>query len=363
MRKSILTLPLLLALGACSSSQPQGGYVARADYTPETTPVSGADASLMLVQMPAPGGLVTKVRETTAPNGITQQAILEGNTGLGENHLEISVMTGASNGGSGMVSIGRPSQEGIRREIVARYPKLEMRIVTQPRQNQLGVFGLAIGRGGGNVRCIFAWQWVDDIRNPGQTSSGSTFSSLTSRLSGDSAGAAPASIRVHLCRKDATVDDLAATVEGLTIAAPAIVERALDAGRRVAPTVSARGNRDTVAVASNAIPDGSLESALGPSKAVAVAEAPRPRKTRVARRRAPVEQPNEAIVERTPPAVVAAPVYTNGPRYLAPVAGQASAAPIVYGNPPPMASAAPLSSGLDPSLPAAAYRGPGYRGN
>jgi len=365
MRKSILSLPLLLALGACSSSQPQSGYVARADYTPETTPVSGADASLMLVQMPAPGGLVTRVRETPYPNGVSQQAILEnGGAGASENHLEISVMTSAAAGGAGMLAIGRPSQDGIRREIVARYPKYEMRIVTQPRQNALGVFGLAIGRGPANMRCIFAWQWLDDIRNPGQTSSGSSFSALTARFSGDAAGATPASIRVHLCRKDATVDDLAATVEGMTLAAPAIVERALDASRRVAPTVSTRG-RETIAVASNAIPDGSLESALGPTKAVAVADAaPRVRKaTRVARRRAPVEeQPNVAIVERTPPAATAAPVYANGPRYLAPVAGQ-PAAPIVYSNPPPMASAAPLSSGLDPSLPAAAYRGPQYRGN
>mgnify|MGYP000998080211 CR=1 FL=1 len=294
MRKSILALPLLLALGACSSSQPQSSYLARADYTPETLPVQGADASLMLVQMPAPGGLVTRVRETTYPNGVSQQAILEGGGGpLGENHLEISVLT-AAGAGPGMLNMGPPTQDSIRREIVARYPKFEMRIVTAPRQNALGVFGLAIGRGPNNARCVFAWQWVDDIRNPGQKSSASFFSS---KFSGESG--APASIRVHLCRKDATVDDLAATVEGLTLAHASVVERALDP-RRAAPTVSARSGQ--VTVAANAIPDGSLESALGPSKAVMTvdASAVAPRKTHVARRKAPVatDQENIAVIER-----------------------------------------------------------------
>ncbi len=362
MHKSFLFLPLLLALGACSSSQPTTGYVARADIgAPETTPVSGADASLMLVQMPAPGGLVTKVRETTYPNGVSQQAILEGGGGVfGENHLEISVLTGQA-GGAGMLSMGPPSQDSIRREIVARYPKFEMRIVTQPRQNALGVFGLAIGRAAGGGRCIFAWQWVDDIRNPGRKLSGSFFSS---KFTGE-AGATPASIRIHLCRKDATVDDLAATVEGLTLASPSVVERALDP-RRATPTVSARSGQTQVAAAASNIPDGSLESALGPAKNVAVADADnRPRRTRVARRRAPAAEPsNQTIAESTPPATTVAPVYSNGPRYLAPVAGQP--APMqqpVYANPAPMAAAAPQTSGLDPSLPAAAYRGPSYRGN
>ncbi len=222
----------------------------------------------MLVQMPAPGGLVTKVRETTYPNGVSQQAILEGGGGVfGENHLEISVLTGQA-GGAGMLSMGPPSQDSIRREIVARYPKFEMRIVTQPRQNALGVFGLAIGRAAGGGRCIFAWQWVDDIRNPGRKSSGSFFSS---KFTGE-AGATPASIRIHLCRKDATVDDLAATVEGLTLASPSVVERALDP-RRATPTVSARSGQTQVAAAASNIPDGSLESALGPAKNVAVADA------------------------------------------------------------------------------------------
>jgi hypothetical protein len=352
MRTRLFVLPVLLALGACSSD-PQPTYVARVD-SPETLPVGAPDASLMLVQMPAPGGLVTNVRERTYPNGVMQQAVLEhGGAGIGENKLEISVQT-APAVGAGMLTIGPPSQDAIRREILARYPKVEMRIVTQPRQNALGVFGLAIGRAGNGARCIFAWQWVDTIR--GRSGGGSIFGGRASE------GATPASIRVHLCRRDATVDDLAATVEGMTLAAPAIVERALDSARRVAATVPMRAT-DPVVTASMAPAAGSLESALVPQRQIASAGAPRARKaTRVAKRRAPAQPANEDIVERSP-AVAQQPPYGGGPRYLAPVAG-ARSGPATYASPAPMAAAAaPQTGGLDPSLPAAAYRGPSYRGN
>lgn len=374
MRKPVLILPVLVALAGCASDAPKTAYVSRVDtLSPETTPVGGADASMMLAQMPQPGGLVTKVREKSYPNGISQQAILAGEvSGLGENHLEIYVQTGATNGGAGMLNIGPPSEAGMKREILARYPKVPMRIVTQPRQNSAGVFGLAIGRAANGARCIFAWQWVDDIRRGG-ASADSGFSILGKRFggSGPAAGAAAASIRVHMCRKDATVDDLAATVEGLTLAAPAIVDNALNPARRLEAAVPVRDveSRGSAVVASAA--PGSLESALGPQKQTQVAsdETPKPRRaTRVARRKAaPAAQESEegvVVARRQVPEQAQAqaqPAYAGGPRYLAPVAGMPASAPVAYGTPAPVASAAPSTAGLDPSLPAAAYRGPGGR--
>ncbi|MCO5085473.1 MAG: hypothetical protein M9883_01325, partial [Methylobacteriaceae bacterium] len=79
MRNSILVLPVLLALGGCASEAGPSVFLASADAsTPQTMPVTGSDASLMLVQMPAPGGLVQSVREKTYPNGLNQQAVLAG---------------------------------------------------------------------------------------------------------------------------------------------------------------------------------------------------------------------------------------------------------------------------------------------
>lgn len=373
MRSPVLLLPVLAALAGCASDAPTAAFVSRVDTSsPETTPVTGADASMMLVQMPQPGGLVTKVREKSYANGISQQAILGGEvSGLGENHLEIYVQTSASNGAAGLLNIGPPSEAGMKREILARYPKVPMRIVTQPRQNSLGVFGLAIGRANNGARCIFAWQWVDDIRRGANQDSG--FSIMGRRFGGSSnvAGAAPASIRVHLCRKDATVDDLAATVEGMTLASPAIVQNALNPARRIeatAPVRDAGPNRGATVIASSA-PAGSLESALGPQKQTQVASDERPKRkhvTKVARRKAaPAPQDGEegVVVARRQAPVEAQPepVYAGGPRYLAPVAGMPASAPAVYGTPAPIASAAPTTAGLDPSLPAAAYRGPSSR--
>ena len=381
MRNPVLLLPVLAALAGCASDAPTTGYVSRVDTSsPATMPVGGADASMMLVQMPQPGGLVTKVREKSYPNGISQQAILAGEVqGLGENHLEVYVQTSPSNGAAGMLNMGPPSEAGMKREILARYPKVPMRIVTQPRQNSMGVFGLAIGRANNGARCVFAWQWVDDIRRGGAESSG--FSIMGKRFGGSSntAGATPASIRVHMCRKDATVDDLAATVEGMTLASPAIVDNALNPARQLEATTPVRGAdsaRGTTVIA--AAPAGSLESALSPQRQTQVAsdETPKPRRaTRVARRKAPAPVAQDAdegivVARRQAPAetqvpmqqMVQPPAY-NGPRYLAPVAGMPASPPVVYGTPAPVASAAPSTAGLDPSLPAAAYRGPSSRSN
>ncbi len=378
MRNPVVFLPVLAALAGCASDAPTTAYVSRVETaSPETTPVAGADASMMLAQMPQPGGLVTKVREKSYPNGVGQQAVLGGEvSGLGENRLEINVQTSPSNGVAGMLDIGPPSEAGMKREILARYPKVPMRIVTQPRQNSLGVFGLAIGRAGNGARCIFAWQWVDDIRRGGAQSSG--FSIMGKRFGGSSsgAGATPASIRVHLCRNDATVDDLAATVEGMTLASPAVVENALNPARRLEATTPVRDThsaRGTTVIA-NAAPPGSLESALAPQKQTQVAadDTPKPKRaTRVARRKpAPPAQDGEegvVVARRQAPVeqqqLQPQPAYAGGPRYLAPVAGMPASAPMTYGTPAPVASAAPTTAGLDPSLPAAAYRGPGGRGN
>ncbi|HMN72820.1 MAG TPA: cellulose biosynthesis protein BcsN [Rhodoblastus sp.] len=376
MRIPVLLLPVFAVLAGCASDAPKTAYVSRVDtISPETTPVAGADASMMLAQMPQPGGLVTKVREKSYPNGVSQQAILAGEVaGLGENHLEIYVQTAASNGGAGMLNIGPPSEAGMKREILARYPKVPMRIVTQPRQNSAGVFGLAIGRAGNGARCIFAWQWVDDIRRGGANAD-SGFTILGKRFGGSApaAGATPASIRVHMCRKDATVDDLAATVEGLTLASPAIVDNALNPARRIEATMPVRETDSRgSAVMASAAPPGSLESALTPQKQTQVAadETPKPRRAaRVARRKpAPAAQEGEegvVVARRQAPAeqqqMQTQPAYAGGPRYLAPVAGMPASAPVVYGTPAPVASAAPTTAGLDPSLPAAAYRGPSGR--
>ena len=353
MSRHLLVLPMLLVLGACSNSNPVSGFLARADApanAPLTQSVNSYDSNA-IARMPEPGGSVKTIREKIYRNGISQQIILAGDKGtIGENKLEINVQTAAPESRDSL-QIGPPSEAGIKKEITSRYPQLNMQVVTQPRQNGLGVFGLAIGRRGDGTRCVFAWQWVDDIR--GSTKLGAAFNG----------GAIPASVRVHMCRADATVDDLAATVEGLTLASAASVERALDTSRRASPS------GPTIPVAQldsrrDAAPS-TLEAALSPAQQP---QAARPqRATRVAsaprqRRRVVEPEENLSVVPAASPPV--APQYSGGPRYMAPIGGAqpvvaAQAAPVYYGGPVAAAMpAAPAVRQLDSSLPAAAYRGP-----
>ena len=366
MSHRMIALPLLLALAACSSPS-DDGFVARAD-APQAVQTSAAasQAALMMAALPAPIGDVRAVQETSYPNGLRQTATLDGAvSGLGRNSLEIAVATLATSGPGG-VAVRPPSEAAIRREITQRYPGLDMRILTQPRRNALGVFGLAVGKAKSGARCAFAWQWVEDF---GQTDDRSFFAR--------GGAPTPASIRIHLCRSDATVDDLAAAIEGLTRAAPATLAAALDPARRPALAPA----RDSARVA--AATDGSLETALTASAPrTTVAAAPRrgEKRRQMAQRAAPRAQAEHTIQMMAPAAGVA----PAGPRYLAPLPGQVSvgsiarpvaaasggsypgvsypvagaSAPGLVGSRYSNAGYSALRRPLDPSLPAAAYRGP-----
>lgn len=358
-RPPLLAGLLAASLGGCASS-PSANYVAQGDVTGTvaaeaiaTQSARGVDLSLVLAQMPEPGGAVEGLREKVFPNGVRQDIKLAGSvSGHGENALIVSVQAApAAPSARNQLQIWRPAESAIKGEIVSRFPKLDMQILTQPRRNALGPFGLAIGRDGAGTRCVFAWQWVDDVRNPGATASafGAAFGSA----------AQPASIRVHLCRKDASVDDLAMSVEGLTLAAPAVLDRALAAGRaNSAVPVAAKGEGGGITAASDGTLEGALAAARPIRQKVEVASAPR--RPRVARRK---PAPAGETVAAQSPAEAAAPVYSAGPRYLAPVNGAGGAgAPGVYAAAPYAAMGAqPVSKALDSSLPAAAYRGPNTR--
>lgn len=363
---SAFALPLLFAVAGCSSN-PVSSYLASSETTGSiegpTRPVRGTDLATALASMPEPGGTPLTMREKFYSNGVRQEIVLAGDkAGFGENVLSIAVQSAAPAAGArDKAPVYRPSESGIKSEIVSRYPQIDMQILTQPRRNALGPIGLAIGRHASGARCVFAWQWIDDIRNPGASSS--TLGKLGSLGSSDQ----PALIRVHMCRKDATVDDLAAAVEGLTLAPQPVIDRVLD-GSRASATVSTRpagGGLGGTVVASEGSLESALTTAVRSKVQVASSGAPRQRIARRARKKAePVAE--ETVAQQQSPV---APVYASGPRYLAPIAGGAPGGlPVAsaYAVPAYTASAGygggTATKTLDPSLPAAAYRGPGGSG-
>ena len=312
---------------------------------PET--VSVEQPSTLLLELPAEMGTVQQVREHSYVNAYRQEISLRGGE-HGENVVEVTV--GAPAGGVGSLQVGRPSEGGVRGEIIARFHDIPMRIVTSPLGNAAGPFGLAIGKSADGTRCVFAWQWIDDVR----AQNGGGGSGIASMLA---SAAAPASVRVRLCRKNATVDELANLVQQIRPVGGSAVDRALASGARRPAAVAMGAPVSSLLVADAAradtVPVGAtLESALGGSSdqkaALAapkpgVARASRPRRARHARA-APAVAAMETVVPPAP--------YANAPRYMAPVPGAAAS------QAPGAGYGAPAGAAFNPQLPAVAYRGP-----
>lgn len=367
-------LPVALTLGGCTTAGLDRLSEWRADGSAATpvllTPVSAADDPAAenpiadaLALLPVEAGGVIRLRERTFVNGVRQQVVLEGGSN-GENVLEISLRTsGGDQAPRGGLQIGRPSERGVRTEIVARFPDMKMHIVTRRMGNVFGDFGLAIGRHASGARCVFAWQWVDDLRTAWPGTSG--LDKMGALLS---MNATPASIRVRLCRQDATVDQLAAMVEALQAGRSGALKRLLRPDRRPVGEVLASaggGTGDLIPVT------GSLESAmasvLGPQQRVSVAVAPppqpRPRPAAVAftppapprrvARALPRPKPKPAPRRAAPAAAPERAWAPAGPRYLAPVE-----APVAVGSMPVGSIGAQRTGVLNAALPPQAYLGP-----
>ncbi len=376
--KRFIFLPLAAIMGGCTFGLPglsQRDYVSRS----ETIPVTAAPASIGSIPvskvskedaaadearrvaallLPEMAGRIVKIREKNFSNGTRQEIIIATDKGTyGENVIDVSIRTAEPNARSfSPLTIGPPSENGIRNEILSRFPDVQMNIVTRPMRNALGPFGLAIGRHSGGARCVFTWQWIEDLREAAPGISNVT--KLNALMANKGMAT---SVRIRLCRSDSTVDQLAAHIESLRVGTPAAIERISRMDRRDiesgTTSVSATGATPLLKPVG-----GSLEAAIAKpvKKEVARAKpAPPPKRVKQAVRR---EAPPPRERERPPPAPVYAPPPAAAPmpqpygqRYLAPVAGGAPAPS--YGA---AAGGAPVNRPGSAGLPPQAYRGPGY---
>jgi hypothetical protein len=342
MMKRLLAL-LAFPVAACSSSSSEPPTrLSAIDTSPVATIASVApveSGASGLLRMSAEAGPILQVRERDTGNGFHQDMVLGwAKEGHAENRVEIDVITKPNEKG-----VGKPTQAGIRSEILSRFPGVPMKIVLQPKQNGLGTFGLAVGVRGDGARCIFAWQWVDDLRDAAGSRSG--FSKMMAK-------ATPASVRVNMCRRDVTLDALAMQVEGLSVSDGFDLDRVIAASSmtRVTPAASGAGGNAMVAD----LP-ASLESLVGAKQPIAM---PKPKQARR------IKRPSNRDLAAQPEAPVRTPIVQptlgaidGGPRYMAPVA--ASAMPAYARSAPYVgAPATTASTSLDPTLPPQAYRGP-----
>lgn len=378
MMRSLFVVPLAVMVSACSVSDE--ARVRTAGQTPLeaalSQPAAWAQApgpASAVVTLPAGAGDVAHVRERSYANGFGQEITLRGGSAAkGANRVEITVAD-PTRSGRDLAPMAKPSEAGIKAEIAARFPGLAMQVVTRPRRNAYGPYGLAVGRQAGGARCIYAWQWIEDAR---AASAEGTRPQGMSSLAGQ---AAPASVRVRMCRSDATLDQMAAHIDQMTV----------DLTRRSAAPEALEG------VAK--VPMGSRAA----SQAQAKRESPEVRGTSaqpVARR-----TPSRAPDGGSPQPVAVGPAgstlwRTDGRRYLAPVqesgntgaaawarigrppgdARQPGSADAAAGSagarstaavPSPNSAAEPSAlaaskrgKSLDSSLPMRAYLGPGSSG-
>jgi hypothetical protein len=338
MYRRLLVIPLIAALGACarSSGETTSSLPTTTVGGPAVTAVAPGEASATaIVILPEGAGAVTAVREQNYSNGAGQQITLgaEGRN-LGENRVDISVQTGPAQTLNG-VPIWKPSESGVKSEILNRMRGVQMSIVNRDFSNAYGPFGLAIGRMGENARCIFAWQYIADLKVKASRSS-----------------ANPALVRIRLCQANTTVDELASYVQNMRI----VAHDSFGAARSAEATTDVRGGATRVAGG------GELDSLVAVRRSeprVAAAPAPAPAQrvaTRRTTRRAVVSAPAAPRKQKVESVVAQQPFYGANPygqRYLAPVGGGAGGGAMAPMNMPTQASA-PLSG----DLPARAYRGP-----
>ena len=322
-KKIVLALPFLFPLGGCVTGN-ETASAPNLDMMAQTVaPVSVAKvetrpraiaADSAIAHLPEAAGYSKGVRERHYINGYWQEIALASDVREADSFIQIAIQNGKASMSADKAPVWKPGETGIRDELARAFPRIRMAVVTSGAyENRYGRFGLAIGRIGESLRCIYAWQYVDDARqtfNEGQ------------RIPLDAgAHAAPSALRIKLCRADATIDELVGFVQHLTVAIPE--------------------NYGAVETVAEAAPERTT-----PGRAFAVAQVRRP-----ARRAQPVIA--RAETRQAPlyaaPAPGAYPAAPDGPRYMAPVAGPA-AVPAAYGGAAPGA--------LSPMLPPQAYRGP-----
>lgn len=319
----------VLGLSACSAT-PDHGLLARVDSTPigatsgASPPVRGVDAksgASAILALPSQAHVRGGLEERRYANGWRQSVPLDRAVAAkGWNELTVDIRTDEAAVRDGAIPMGKPTEDGLRRELALRFPTTQMRIVAKPLQNALGPFGLAVGAGTNGMRCAFAWQWVDDLR------------AVSTR--GDATGSSvirgaeiPASIRLRVCRKGVTEEQFADWFTRLQATEAINVARVVEAARGGAAAV------DEAPAAGNGgeriAPPATLASVVPTSVAPTSAETPAHRpKRRTARK------------PKAAPPRLEEPATTEVRRYQ------------------PPARTAAAASRLDPGLPPQAYAGP-----
>ncbi len=314
-----------------------------------------------LAQLPPDAGRVVQVIEQRYTNGISQRIVLAGDPSThGENRIEIQLETEHRNQRDydNLITMKRPDDTDIEAEMKERFRGVAMDVKDVLLENSYGPYGLAVGHSGSTQTCIYAWQWIDDLRGSGGRGFRSMFQAVK-----------PVSIRVRLCRSGFELEDMIAFVKQLIVASPArnglpflSTQRTLKQNGVFQGNTMRRAEDPGFSVQGMLEGDDSKRAPLWATEqpeARPVQVARKPVSTRLARRSVAVpaiasDNPNTQPQYALP--AYGTPVFPAYP----PVGGQPAQSNMGYGMQQPGYSAPEQSAvPLDSSLPARAYKGPG----
>ena len=217
MLRIVLAFGLTLGLAACSngSLDNESGYSGYSNgYGNGVDPRSLANPVMprALAALPSGAGPVVNVLEQRFANGTTQEIILAGDTPTGgENKIVVSLVsrqaTSFDGTNPGMLRLRKAHDAEIFQEISEQFPDVNMSLSPIIDRNAQGPFGYALGHRG-RINCIYAWQWLED---------GSGLEKFFVDLSASESPSA--TLRVRLCKTNASDLALAGLVRQLTLAA------------------------------------------------------------------------------------------------------------------------------------------------
>jgi len=199
--KRLLILFPMFALAACSAQDadrprsltPSVANAQNAIGPAATPPV------LSYVALSGDARAAAAASERRYGDGFVQTVPLGGDSA--DNVAELSVRTSAATLDE-PIPLLRPSEASIQSQLSTQFPKTEMKVVTTPRSNALGRYGLAVGTASDGKRCAYFWQWTDDPTK---------LQSLP--------GALELSLRIRMCTTTKTLDQLAAEIAAVRIGA------------------------------------------------------------------------------------------------------------------------------------------------
>ncbi len=203
MKRLALTVIAALTSGLCTASASDVTGALSLERLVQTSARPAPNFQLArgehLVMASLPSQQVRAVKSETDTGGFHQIVELDrGVPGLSANLIDIRYRRTMTDSDAAMMQ--KPTESGIRDELAARFPNVEMVIVASPRSNAYGVYGLAVGKSASGASCIYSWQWADT--SEAQRASDS-FDAL--------------SMRITLCRTGVTLDALATDLDALRV--------------------------------------------------------------------------------------------------------------------------------------------------